>query len=56
MYDVFAKIPVSGSNNNGVITYTDWDEATTVRAADMIAEGGTFPESTATFHREVFTY
>ena len=49
MYDVFAKIPVSGSNNNGVITYTDWDESTTVRAANMIAEGGTFPESTATF-------
>ena len=49
MYDVFAKIPVNGTNNNGVITYTDWDEATTVRAAAMIAEGGTFPESTATF-------
>ena len=49
MYDIFPKIPVDGTNNNGVITYTDWDEATTVRAAAMIAEGGTFPESTATF-------
>jgi len=49
MYDIFPKIPVDGSNNNGVITYSDWDEATTVRAAAMVAEGGTFPESTATF-------
>ena len=49
MYDVFSKIPVTSSNHNGVITYTDWDEATTVRAADMVAEGGLFPESTATW-------
>ncbi len=49
MYDIFPKIPVDGSNNNGVITYSDWDEATTNRAAAMVAEGGTFPESTATF-------
>ena len=34
MYDVFAKIPVSGSNHNGTISYTDWDESTTVRAAN----------------------
>jgi hypothetical protein len=47
MYDAFNKIPVGGSNHNGVITYYDWDEATTVRAADMVAEGAKFPESTA---------
>lgn len=46
-YDIFRKIPVSSSNNNGVIRYYDWDEATIVRAADMIAEGVAFPESTA---------
>lgn len=47
MYDAFAKIPVSSSNHNGTIRYYDWDAATTVRAADMIAEGAAFPESTA---------
>ena len=45
-YDVFQKVPV-GSGSNGVVRYADWDLATTVRAAAMIAEGGTFPESTA---------
>ena len=49
MYDAFPKIPISTSNNNGVISYTDWDVATTVRAANMILETGTFPESTATW-------
>ena len=47
MYDAFNKIPVGGSNHNGTIRYYDWDEATTVRAADMRAEGAEFPESTA---------
>ena len=47
MYDAFPKIAVSGSNHNGTIRYYDWDEATTVRAANMVAEGATFPESTA---------
>ena len=47
MYDAFNKIPVGGSNHNGVITYYDWDETTTARAADMVAEGAQFPESTA---------
>lgn len=47
MYDAFPKIPVSGSNNNGTIRYYDWDAATTVRAAEMVAEGAAFPESTA---------
>lgn len=46
MYDLFRKVPV-GSDNGGVVRYIDWDEATTARAAAAIAEGGTFPESTA---------
>ena len=50
LYDVLPKIQISDrANDNGIIKYHDWDEATTVRAAAMVAEGGTFPESTATF-------
>lgn len=50
LYDVLPKIQISNrSNDNGVIKYHDWDEATTVRAAAMVAEGATFPESTAKF-------
>lgn len=45
--NLFPVIPVTGSNHNGTIRYYDWDEATTVRAADMVAEGAAFPESTA---------
>tara|TARA_R110001632_G_scaffold145114_1_gene261842 strand:- start:1145 stop:2413 length:1269 start_codon:yes stop_codon:yes gene_type:complete len=47
-YDLFEKVPV-GEGSNGVIRYADWDEATSVRAAAMVAEGVQFPESTATF-------
>lgn len=47
-YDLFPKFPL-GSESNGVLRYTDWDEATTVSAAATVAEGGTFPESTAKF-------
>lgn len=46
IYDIFPKIPV-GKDQNGVVRYTDWDAATTVRAAAAVAEGGTFAESTA---------
>jgi len=50
LYDVLPKIMISDrSNDNGIIKYHDWDEDTTARAAAMVAEGGTFPESTATF-------
>jgi HK97 family phage major capsid protein len=50
LYDVLPKVQISNkSNDNGVIKYHDWDEATTARAAAMVAEGGTFLESTATF-------
>jgi HK97 family phage major capsid protein len=49
LYDFFTKIPIGDGNHNGTISYIDWDEATTVRAAAVVAEGGTFPESTAKF-------
>lgn len=49
LYDFFTKIPVGNGNHNGTIAYIDWDEATTVRAAAIVAEGGTFAESTAKF-------
>jgi len=46
VYDIFRKVPVP-ENANGVVRYVDWDADTVVRAAAAIAEGGTFPESTA---------
>ena len=46
MYDIFRKVRF-GKDNGGSIKYIDWDEATVARAAATIAEGGTFPESTA---------
>jgi HK97 family phage major capsid protein len=49
LYNIFPKVPVSSGDHNGVLRYIDWDEATTVRAADMVAEGALFPESTAKF-------
>ena len=48
VYAVLPKITISdGQNLRKTINYWDWDEDTTVRAADMVAEEGTFPESTA---------
>lgn len=49
LYDYFPKVQVGNGNHNGTISYIDWDEDTTVRAAAIVAEGGTFPESTAKF-------
>lgn len=49
LYDLFRKVQVPVGDHNGVIRYHDWDEATTVSSANMVAEGGTFPESTAKF-------
>lgn len=49
LYDVFRKIPFARGDNKGIVSYTDWDEATIVRAAAIVAEGGVFPESTAGF-------
>ena len=47
MRSLVRAIPMPGKDDNGVIRYSDWDEDTTVRAAAVIAEKGTFPESTA---------
>ena len=47
IYNVLPKVTVSDNNTGGVVRYRDWDEATTVRAAAMVAEGAVFPESTA---------
>jgi len=49
LYDLFGKIQLTGNNHNGTYRYFDWDEATSVRAAAMVAEGAAFPESTAKF-------
>ena len=49
LYNVLPKITIADNNTHGVIRYRDWDEATTVRAAAMVAEGAAFPESTAKF-------
>ena len=49
LYDFFNKIPVATGDHGGKVTYTDWDEETTVLAAAKVAEGGTFPEATAKF-------
>jgi hypothetical protein len=46
VYDLFPKIPV-GKNMNGVVRYVEWDLASINRAANAIAEGTVFPESTA---------
>jgi hypothetical protein len=55
LYDIFPKVQVSSSNNNGTIRYYDWDEATIARAAASVAEGAAFPESTAKFKRSSIT-
>ena len=49
LYNIFPKFPVADGDNRGTVRYWDWDEATTVKAAAMVAEGGTYPESTAKF-------
>ncbi|MCP4065993.1 MAG: hypothetical protein GY740_22480 [Gammaproteobacteria bacterium] len=54
LYDLFRKVRI-GKNNNGSIVYYDWDTATTARAAAMIAEGGTFPESTVAWEQKSIT-
>lgn len=54
MYDLFPKVTL-GENNNGTIRYWDWDSATTVRAAEMRAEGVAFPESTAKWQEYTLT-
>ena len=51
LYDLFKKVRI-GKNNAGSISYRDWDTATTARAAAMVAEGGTFPESTVKWEQK----
>lgn len=48
VWDSLPKVPVP-KDANGTVRYTDWDQASIVRAAATIAEGGAFPESTAVF-------
>tara|TARA_R110000851_G_scaffold186357_2_gene335691 strand:- start:402 stop:1613 length:1212 start_codon:yes stop_codon:yes gene_type:complete len=50
IYDLFKKVRI-GKNNAGTISYRDWDAATTVRAAAMVAEGAAFPESTVAWEQ-----
>jgi len=49
LYNIFPKFTVPDGDNNGTVRYHDWNESTTVAAATAIAEGGTYPESTAKF-------
>ena len=50
LMDIFPTITIGDArNDNGVVRYYDWDEATITRAAAMVAEGAVFPESTASF-------
>jgi len=49
LYDIFRKVNLGNGDDAGKVVYHDWDEATTVRAATMVAEGDAFPESTAKF-------
>jgi len=49
LYDFFPKITLGAGDHNGTIRYIDWDEDTSVKAAAMVAEGASFPESTAKF-------
>lgn len=54
--DVFAATTFSDTDDNGTIKYIDWDAASSIRAAAAVAEGGTFPESTAVFAQKTATY
>jgi hypothetical protein len=49
LFDVLPKINVPAGMHNGKISYIDWDEDTTVRAASALAEAEPFNESTAKF-------
>lgn len=49
LYDALPKINVPAGMHDGKVSYIDWDEATTIRAAAAVAEGAPFPESTAKF-------
>jgi len=51
MYETLPKLTVGRGTHNGTVRYYDWDDATTVRAAAMVAEGAAFPESTAKWQK-----
>jgi hypothetical protein len=51
MWDLFPKITLPNGTNQGQIRYYDWDEASTVEAAEMVAEGAAYPESTAKWQK-----
>jgi hypothetical protein len=49
LYDVLPKISISNkANDNGIIKYHDWDEATTAEPQQWLLRG-VFSESTAKF-------
>lgn len=54
--DLFAATTFTDKDDNGTIKYIDWDESSTTRAAAAVAEGGTFPESTAVFEYKTVQY
>lgn len=54
--DVFSANTFSDTDDNGTIKYIDWDADSSTRAAAAVAEGGTFPESTAVFEQKTATY
>lgn len=49
LYNIFPKIPIPKGNHDGTIRYIDWTESTSTKAAAVMAEGGTYAESTAKF-------
>ena len=51
MESLFPTTTVTGANVNKSIRYYDWDEATIVRAAEMVAECDVYPESKASWKR-----
>ena len=50
IYDLFRKVRI-GKNNNGTISYRDWDASTTARGAATVAEGAAFPASTVAWEQ-----
>lgn len=54
LYDAVSKLTLP-LGSGGSYKYVDWDEATTVKAANMVAEGAAFPDSTATFIERIIS-
>lgn len=52
MRSLCREIPMNQMDDNGYVRWLDWDEDTIVRAAAVVAEGGTFQESTAAWKQE----